>query len=97
MQTYIALGKFTDQGMRTVRDTVKRADAAKEMAGRFGVKMDDIHWTLGKYDMVVQCSAEDEASVTAFALALCAAGNVRIQTMRAMDRTEMTKVIAKMP
>lgn len=40
MASYIALSKFTDQGIRSVKDTTKRADAVKEAAGRFGAKMD---------------------------------------------------------
>lgn len=96
MQTYIALARFTDQGMRNVKDTVKRADAAREMASKFGVKMDDIWWTLGDYDIVVRCTAKDEASVTAFSLALASGGNVRFQTLRAMTRDEMTAVLGKL-
>ena len=30
MATYTVLGRFSDQGIRGVKDTTKRADAAKE-------------------------------------------------------------------
>ena len=96
MSTYIALARFTDQGIRSVKETVKRADAAREMAGRFGVRMTDIHWTLGKYDLVVTCEAADDASITAFSLALCSAGNVRLETLRALDRDQMQAVVGKL-
>jgi uncharacterized protein with GYD domain len=36
MATYIVLGRFSDQGIRAVRDTTKRADAAREMAREAG-------------------------------------------------------------
>ena len=97
MATYFALVTFTDQGLRSVKDTVKRADAAKELASRFGVQMTGIHWTLGNFDLVVQCESQDEASITAFNLALCSAGNVRTQTLRAFSRDEMAKVLGKLP
>lgn len=97
MPSYIVLGTFTDQGVRTVKDTGKRADAVKDMAGRFGVTMKSIHWTLGQYDIVTFCDATDEASATAFALALCSAGNVRLQTLRAFSRDEMTGILSKLP
>ncbi|HYD76361.1 GYD domain-containing protein [Ramlibacter sp.] len=97
MATYFALVTFTDQGLRSVKDTVKRADAAQELASRFGVRMTEIHWTLGPCDVLVKCEAQDEASVTAFNLALCSAGNVRTQTLRAFSRDEMAKVIEKLP
>jgi len=96
MPTYIALGNFTDQGIHNVRDTVKRADAVKEAAQKAGVTMKDIMWTLGAYDMVVTFEAPDDAAITAFALAVGAAGNVRTQTMRAFNRSEMSGILAKM-
>jgi len=97
MTTYVVLAKFTDQGIRTVKETTKRADAAKELAGRFGVKMREIYWTQGQYDLVTLCDGNDEASITAFGLALSSAGNVRFETMRAFTRDEMNAVLAKLP
>jgi uncharacterized protein with GYD domain len=95
MSTYIALATFTDQGIRGVKDTVKRADAAKELATKHGCKMREIYWTLGKYDIVVLLEAPDDASATAFNLALCAAGNVRTQTLKAFNRDETAAMLGK--
>lgn len=96
MATFVALGNFTDQGIRNVKDTVKRADAVKEAAQKAGITMKDIMWTLGSYDMVVIFEAPDDASITAFALAVGAAGNVRTQTLRAFNRGEMTAILSKL-
>jgi len=97
MPAYIVLATFTDQGARSVKDTVKRADAVREAAGRFGVKMNTLYWTQGQYDIVTQCDAENEAAIAAFGLAVTSAGNVRFQTLRAFDRDEMAAIIAKLP
>lgn len=97
MQTYIVLASFTDQGIRSIKDTVKRADAAREAAGRFGVKMKDIYWTQGQYDLVTLCEGQDEASIAAFGLALTSAGNIRFQTLRAFSRDEMNGILSKLP
>jgi uncharacterized protein with GYD domain len=97
MASYFGLGNFTDQGLRAARDTVKRADAAKELASKFGVQMNEIHWTLGAYDMVVECEAPDDASMAAFTLAISSAGNVRFQSLRAFNRDEMAKLVQKLP
>jgi uncharacterized protein with GYD domain len=96
MLTYIVLATFTDQGIRNIKDTTKRADAAKETAGRFGVKMKDIYWTQGQYDLVTLCEADNETAIAAFGLALSSAGNVRFQTLRAFNRDEMSKILAKL-
>ena len=96
MATFIALTNFTDQGIRNVKDTVKRADAVKEAAQKAGITMREIMWTLGSFDMVVIFEAPDDASMTAFGLAVGAAGNVRTQTLRAFNRNEMTAILAKL-
>ena len=96
MPTYIALGTFTDQGIRNVKDSLRRADMVKEAAQKAGITMKDIMWTLGSVDMVVTFEAPDDAAITAFALAVGAAGNVRTQTMRAFSRGEMSAILAKM-
>jgi uncharacterized protein with GYD domain len=96
MATFVTLGTFSDQGIRDARNTVKRADMVKEAAAKAGIQMKEILWTLGAFDFVVTFEAPDDASMTAFALSVGAAGNVRTQTMRAFNRDEMTAIIARM-
>lgn len=95
MATYITLASFTDQGIRGVKDTTKRADAVKKASKKLGITLKDIRWTLGAYDMVVMFEAPDDASMTALGLAIGKAGNVRTQTMRAFSAGEMDKILAK--
>ena len=96
MVTYIALCNFTDQGIRNVKDSTKRADAVKKAAKKFGANMTQIYWTLGNYVLVTIIEAPDDMSATAFALAIGAAGNVRTQTLRAFSKEEMDGILGKM-
>lgn len=96
MATYIVLTSFTDQGVRSVKDTAKRADAVKEQAKKFGVTAKEFYWTLGSYDVVAIFDAPDDASITALGLAIAGGGNVRTQTMRAFSREEMNGILAKL-
>jgi uncharacterized protein with GYD domain len=96
MITYAVLVNFTDQGIRNAKDTLKRADAFKEMAKKFGVTVREMFWTQGLHDIVVITEAPDEASGTALNMSLCALGNVRTQTLRAFSANEMKQIIAKM-
>jgi len=95
MGTYIALMNFTDQGVRNVMDSTKRADAAKEAAKKFGASMPQIYWTLGQYDMVAVLEAPNDEAATAFSLAIGSAGNVRGQTLRAFSKDEMNGILGK--
>lgn len=97
MATYISLCNLTDQGIRSIKDTTKRADAVKEAASKFGAKMPQLFWTQGQFDLVAIIEAPDDASATAFGLAIAAGGNVRMQTMRAFSKDEMTGILAKLP
>jgi uncharacterized protein with GYD domain len=96
MANYIVLSSFTEQGIRSVKDTTKRADAVRDLAKKFGVTAKEFYWTLGTWDVVVVFDAPDDASMTALGLAIGAAGNVRTQTMRAFSREEMNGVLAKL-
>jgi uncharacterized protein with GYD domain len=95
MATYIVLTNFTEQGIRNVKDTLKRAEAFKEMAGRFGISVKEICWTLGQYDVVATIEGPDDQSATALSLALNALGNVRTQTLRAFGAGEMKQILDK--
>ena len=95
MPTYITLGNFTDQGIKNVKDTAKRAEAFKALAKKHGCTVKEIFWTLGQYDIVTIGEAPDAEALTALALSLAKLGNVRGQTLRAFSPAEMAKILDK--
>jgi uncharacterized protein with GYD domain len=95
MAMYISLLQFTEQGIRNVKDTTKRAAAATAEAEKMSMKVRDAFWTLGPYDLVLLLEAPDDQSVTAFSLKLGALGNVKTQTLRAFRSEEMEGILAK--
>jgi uncharacterized protein with GYD domain len=95
MPTYIALGNFTDQGIRTYKDTVKRAKAFQELVQQAGGSVKDILWTMGTYDIVATITAPDDETATMVAIKLGSQGNVRTTTMRAFTMDEVAKIIQK--
>lgn len=97
MATYICLMNFTDQGAKTIKETVARSDAAKRAAKEFGVEFKSIHWTQGAFDIVCELEAKDEASMMAFGISMATLGNVRTQTLRAYSADEVKAFIAKAP
>jgi uncharacterized protein with GYD domain len=95
MARYISLIQFTDQGIRNIKDTVKRGDAAMAEAEKMGMKIIEEFWTMGAYDVVVMVDAPDDETVSAFLLKIGSMGNVRGQTLRAFRKEEMENVLAK--
>jgi uncharacterized protein with GYD domain len=96
MATYISLIQFTDQGIRNVKDTVKRGEAAIAEAEKMGMKITEEFWTMGAYDVVVLFDAPDDATMSAFALKVGSMGNVKSQTLRAFRKQEMEGILAKL-
>ena len=97
MITYVGLLNFTDKGIQGIKDSTKRAAAAKEAGKKMGVNMRDVFWTMGEYDLVCVLEADDEASLTAFNLAIAREGNVRSKSLRAFSASELDKALAKLP
>ena len=96
MPTYVTLASCTEQGVRNAKDTLKRADAFKEMAKKHGVTVKDIYWTQGRCDIVTITEASDDISATALSLSIGALGNIRTETLRAFSASDMETIIGKM-
>jgi len=97
MPTYVALINWTDQGVKSVKDTVQRYEAAQAAGMKMGVKFKELYWTMGAYDIVGIVEAPDDATVSRFLLATGAVGNIRTATMRAYSKEEMTQILKGMP
>src|SRR5437763_17207542 len=95
MAMYVSLLQFTEQGIRNVKDTIKRGAAATAEAEKMGLKVTDSFWTMGAYDVVLLLDAPDDATMTAFALQLGALGNVKTQKIHPFHRQEMEGILAK--
>ena len=95
MATYVILIQFTDQGIRNIKDTVKRGDAAIAEAEKMDMKIVDEFWTMGAYDGVVTFEAPNDETVSAFILKIGSLGNVKGHTLRALRRSEMDNILAK--
>ena len=95
MATYIVLCQFTDQGIRNVADTSKRADAAKELAKKVGAKVRDLFWTIGRYDVALILEAPDDETMTVFGLSAGKLGNVRTETLRAFSQAEIGQILKR--
>jgi uncharacterized protein with GYD domain len=48
MPTYVTLSNFTEQGMKNIKDTTKRAEAFKKAAKEAGITIKELLWTQGQ-------------------------------------------------
>jgi len=96
MPTYIVLANFTDQGIRNVKDTSKRADAFKKEAEKRGVTVKDFYWTMGQCDAVTIVEAPNDETITELLFYLGSLGNVRTQTLRGFSQEEIAQITKKL-
>lgn len=92
MAKYVTLYNFTEQGIRSVKESPGRLAAGIKKAQGMGIKVLSAHYTEGPYDLVVISETADEKASVAFALAIGMQGNVRSTTMRAWDAQEFEQI-----
>ncbi len=95
MVTYVALLKFTDQGISKFKDTCRRAADFKASAKKLGIEVKEQYWCMGRYDGLMIFDAADDDTATAGMLSLNALNNVTTQTMRAFTAAEMNRILVK--
>jgi uncharacterized protein with GYD domain len=96
MARYIMLVNWTDQGIRNVKDSPKRLDAARSAAKGVGAEMREFYMTMGDHDMVAIMDAPTDEAMAKFALVLGGAGNVRTKTLKAFSETEYRAIIGSL-
>ena len=94
MPTFILSLNWTDQGIRSVKDAPKRAQASKELASKVGVEIKEVYLTSGDDDLLIILDTPNGDNVAKFALAL---GYVRTRTARAWPQSEFQKLISELP
>ncbi|MGN6582193.1 MAG: GYD domain-containing protein [Rhizobiaceae bacterium] len=95
--TYIILVNWTDQGLKSVRESASRLDAAKKAIGSMGGRFVSFFLTMGEYDLVAVCEAPDDEAMARFSLGLARQGNVRAKTLKAFPEETYRKIIAEAP
>jgi uncharacterized protein with GYD domain len=96
MSTYIALGKWTTQGLQKVKDSPSRLDAGKKAFESLGVKLKDFYMLMGQYDMAVVIEAPDDTALAKALLTLGSAGNIQTETLRAFTETEYKSILSSL-
>ena len=94
MATYLSLFNWTDQGIRTVKDSPKRLESTRKALKKVGGELKAFYMLQGQYDGVLIFDVPNEETLTKFLLTTGVAGNVRTTTLRAFTEEEFLKHIA---
>jgi len=95
MPTYITLIKWTDQGIREVKESTQRLAGAKKLVEAAGGKFTGFYLTMGRYDLVAIVEAPSDEAYTATILSIASRGSIHSETLKAFPEDQYRDIIAK--
>ena len=96
MPIFVTLYKFTDQGIKNVKDSPQRLKAAIKAFEAKGGKLLGAYYTTGEFDLLTIGEISNEQAGLAHTLATASLGNVRPTTLRAYTAEEFAEIVKKM-
>jgi len=93
MATYVSLIRYTEQGIRTIKESPARLDAAKKAFQAAGGEIKQFYLAMGKYDIVIISEGPSDEVAAAITLGLGSLGNIRTETMRVFPEAEFRKIV----
>lgn len=96
MPTYITLLRWTSEGLKNVKDSPSRLDAARKVFQDAGVTLREFYMVTGQYDMVIISEARDDMALAKAALSVASKGNVQTETLRAFTESEYRTILGSL-
>jgi uncharacterized protein with GYD domain len=93
MSFYIILWNYTNEGIKNVKESPKRADAFKSKLENAGGKLIETYYTFGKYDGISIIEAPTDETLMSVLLSVESQGKTRSVTLKAFSYDEATKII----
>ncbi len=93
MPTYIAMLKWTSQGLQNVKQSPSRLDAARKGFEAASAKIKDFYMVTGHYDMILIVDARDDLALAKAILGSASEGKITSETCWAFTEGEYRKII----
>ena len=97
MQTYVTLYKFTDQGIKNIKDIPRLMEDAIKNYEAMGGKVIGLYTLMGEYDIIGIGEAPSDEIAMTFLMALGSRGNVRTTTLKAFTKEQFAAMVKKLP
>src|SRR2546428_13287659 len=93
MSTFVSLINWTEQGIRTVKDSPKRLDAARKTLKEMGGELEAFYMTQGSLDAILIFEAPSDEVAAKFLLQVGSAGDIPTTTLKAHPEADYPKII----
>jgi len=97
MPIYIILMKFTDQGIKEIKNEPQRIGQGTKILEGEGGKVIGSYFVMGEYDRVVIMEAPSDEVAMTLMLRVGSRGYVRTTTLKAFTPEEFVQMIKKLP
>ena len=97
MPSYLSMLKWTEQGIKNVKQSPGRLDAVKAAAKEAGGRVVFFYMTMGEYDLVTLMELPNDEAASRLFLSVGMHGNIRSTTMKAFTEDEYRKIIGSLP
>ena len=94
---YIILGKYTEEGIKNMKDSPKRLEAAQKVAKSFGGEITQFYLTMGRFDFVSVVEAPSNEAAMKAILTISSAGAISTETLVAIPNEEYKELIKGLP
>lgn len=96
MATYLTLYRYTDEGIKKIKDAPDIAKEWEREAKELGITVKALYWLQGEYDAMSIVESPNEEAVMALIYSRGAKGYMRTVTSRAFGVEEVQRSLEKM-
>ncbi len=96
MPIYVCLMKLTDQGIKEVKDAIKRVQEAIKTLEAMGGRLIAFYMVMGEYDYIGIAEVPSDEVAAAFLLGLGSHGYVRTTTLKAFTTEQIAAIIGRL-
>ena len=93
MPSYLTLGKWTEQGIKNVKQSPQRLEGIKQAATAAGGRVIFFYMTMGDYDFASLIELPNDEAAAKLLLNIGTQGNVRTTTLKAFTEDEYRKIL----
>ncbi len=93
MPTYVTLFRWTEQGVKDLKNAPARFEASKKLTESMGGKVIGLYVTMGEYDIIAVTEGPSDEVAAAVALSIGAKGNAKTKTLRAFTEKEFSEIL----
>ncbi len=96
MPQFVILGNFTQKRMETIKALPENLKQGINVFKSYGVKMNAVVFTMGRYDFVGIFEAPNAETITKALLSWGSKGLLRTETLTGFTGEEMSKLVKEM-